>query len=169
MHGILKGNPVVKVCFVCLGNICRSPTGEAVLRDLVERAGLAEFIEIDSAGTGDWHIGQPPDPRSIAAARRRGIELTGRARQFQRSDWDVFDYVLAMDRANYETLRSWAPEGVAEEKLALLRSFDPASPPDADVPDPYYTRDGFDGVIDLCIAACAPLLEHIRRKHGLER
>lgn len=137
------------------------------MRDLVERAGLAGEIEVDSAGTGDWHIGQSPDPRSVAAARRRGIMVTGRARQFTSSDWETFDLVIAMDRSNYRELASSAPEGVVEKKLALLRSFDPASPLDADVPDPYYTHDGFDEVIDLCIAACKPLLEHIRRVHEL--
>jgi protein-tyrosine phosphatase len=138
------------------------------MRDLVERAGLSGSIEVDSAGTGDWHVGDSPDPRSTAAAKRRGIVLAGRARQFEREDWDRFDYVLAMDRSNFQALRSGTPRGVADKKLALLRSFDPASPPDSDVPDPYYTRDGFDEVIDLCIAACMPLLEHIRREHGLK-
>jgi len=137
------------------------------MRDLVEREGLSVHIEVDSAGTGDWHVGEPPDPRSVAAARRRGITLGGLARQFKKSDWESFDFVLAMDRSNYDELARSAPSGVAARKLALLRSFDPASPPNADVPDPYYTRDGFDEVIDLCIAACKPLLEHIRRVHEL--
>jgi protein-tyrosine phosphatase len=138
------------------------------MRDLVEREGLSGSIEVDSAGTGDWHAGEPPDPRSVAAAKRRGIFVTGRARQFVRSDWDRFDHVIAVDRSNYDALASGAPKGVAEKKLALLRSFDPASPAGADVPDPYYTRDGFDEVIDLCIAACTPFLEHVRRLHGIE-
>jgi protein-tyrosine phosphatase len=159
---------VVRICFVCLGNICRSPTAEAVMRHLVKQEGLGHRIEVDSAGTGDWHVGDSPDPRSTAAAKRRGIVLTGRARQFERKDWDRFDYVLAMDRSNFQALRSGAPRDVADKKLALLRSFDPASPPDSDVPDPYYTHDGFDEVIDLCIAACGSLLEHVRREHGLE-
>jgi protein-tyrosine phosphatase len=137
------------------------------MRDMVEREGLSGSIEVDSAGTGDWHIGDPADPRSIAAARKRGFDLTGRARQFQERDWETFDYVIAMDRSNYDILRDSAPDGAAEKKLSLLRSFDPTSPPDSDVPDPYYTRDGFDEVIDLCVAACGPLLERLRRTHGL--
>ena len=137
------------------------------MREVVRRAGLDGSIEVDSAGTGDWHIGEPADPRSIAAAKRRGFELTGRARQFQKRDWQAFDYVIAMDQSNYDNLRGSAPYGVAEEKLSLLRSFDPASPPNSDVPDPYYTREGFDEVIDLCVASCAALLEHLRRTHGL--
>jgi len=160
---------MVKICFVCLGNICRSPTAEAVMRDVVAKDGLSDLVDVDSAGTGDWHVGEPPDARSVEAAKRRGITVSGRARQFQDRDWDVFDYVIAMDRSNYEALARSAPLGVAEKKLALLRSFDPASPPNADVPDPYYTRDGFDEVIDLCIAACNPLLQHIRRTHGFEK
>jgi protein-tyrosine phosphatase len=160
---------MVRVCFVCLGNICRSPTAEAVFRDLVTRAGLSGHIEIDSAGTGDWHVGHPPDRRSAAAAAKRGITLTGRARQFERSDWERFDYVLAMDQSNYDDLRRSGPAAVVERKLRLLRSFDPASPPGASVPDPYYTEDGFDEVIDLCLAACTELLAHIREAHGLSR
>jgi protein-tyrosine phosphatase len=138
------------------------------MRDVVRRAGLSASIEVDSAGTGDWHIGEPADPRSIAAAKKRGFDLTGRARQFRESDWKTFDYVIAMDRSNYDILLESAPDGgAAEKKLSLLRSFDPESPPNSDVPDPYYTRDGFDEVIDLCVAACELLLEHLRRAHGL--
>jgi protein-tyrosine phosphatase len=156
---------MVRVCFVCLGNICRSPTAEAVMRALVERAGLVDRIEVDSAGTGDWHVGHSPDPRSVAAAKARGIALTGRARRFEKRD--RFDYVLPVDRSNYDTLRHGAPAGVVDVKLRLLRSFDPASPAGAGVPDPYYSEDGFDEVIDLCIAACEGLLSHIRETHDL--
>lgn len=158
---------MVRVCFVCLGNICRSPTAEAVMRDLVEREGLVGSIEIDSAGTGDWHVGDPPDARSVAAGKKRGIRVSGRARHFEPEDWDRFDYVLAMDGSNHEALRKSAPESARGEKLHLFRSFDAASPPGSDVPDPYYTVDGFDEVIDLCIAGCRGLLEHIRARHGL--
>src|SRR5579862_3113572 len=125
---------MVRVCFVCLGNICRSPTAEAVMRDLVERAGLSASIEVESAGTGDWHIGQRADPRSIAAGARRGIVLDGRAQQFGRNDWERFDYVLAVDKPNYETLERHAPKGVPGSKLRLLRSFDAKAPPGAIVP-----------------------------------
>jgi protein-tyrosine phosphatase len=160
---------MVRVCFVCLGNICRSPTAEAVMRDLVERAGLSGEIEVDSAGTGDWHAGQPPDRRSVAAARQRGISVGGRARQFTSADWERFDYVLAMDRSNYDDLKASLPNAALGKKLSLIRSFDPASPKGASVPDPYYSTDGFEEVIDLSIAACGPLLEHIRAEHGLAR
>src|SRR5262245_37963740 len=128
----------VSVCFVCLGNICRSPTAEGVMRHLVEAAGLGERIEVSSAGTGDYHVGEEPDARARDAARRRGIHLMSRARQFKKSDWDRFDYVLAMDRSNMRELGRGAPSKAVLAKLSLLRSFDPASPPDAAVPDPYY-------------------------------
>jgi protein-tyrosine phosphatase len=158
---------MISVCFVCLGNICRSPTAEAVMRDLVERAGLSEHVAIESAGTGDWHIGDAPDPRSVAAAKRRGIRVGGRARQFKPADFARFDHVLALDSSNYVDLLRLAPSEDARKKLRLLRSFDAASPSDSSVPDPYYTTDGFDEVIDLCIAACEGLLAHLRAAHGL--
>lgn len=158
---------MVRLCFVCLGNICRSPTAEAVMRDLVKKAGLEAHVEIESAGTGDWHVGHSPDPRSTAAAARRGIQLTGQARHWEPEDWDRFDYVLAMDRSNFNDLRQTAPPGVPERKLHMFRSFDPEAPAGAGVPDPYNTTDGFDEVIDQCLAACGPLLEHARKFHGL--
>jgi protein-tyrosine phosphatase len=158
---------MVRFCFVCLGNICRSPTAEAVMRDLVRRAGLEDAVEIASAGTGDWHVGQTADPRSIAAAKERGITIAGRARQWDAADWNRFDYVLAMDRKNFNELRKTAPSGVAEQKLHMFRSFDPDAPAGASVPDPYLGEGGFDVVIDQCVAACAPLLDHARKFHGL--
>src|SRR5690349_5069848 len=108
----MVGSHMVRLCFVCLGNICRSPTAEAVMRGLVEKAGLSAVIEIDSAGTGDWHIGEPPDPRSVAAGKRRGVHLGGRARHFEPDDWGRFDYVLAMDEKNFADLEKTAPRGV---------------------------------------------------------
>jgi protein-tyrosine phosphatase len=158
---------MVSVCFVCLGNICRSPTAEGVFRHLVEAAGLGGAIEIDSAGTGGYHVGDRPDPRSRAAAQRRGIRVDGCARQFVRADFDRFDYVLAMDGSNLEALRALRPKS-CRGKLALLRSFDAAAPENSFVPDPYYGGDsGFDEVIDQCLRACEGLLAHIRREHGL--
>jgi protein-tyrosine phosphatase len=157
------------VSFVCLGNICRSPTAEAVMRHLVREAGLEGKIEIESAGTGDWHLGEPRDRRSLEVGRRRGMPLSGTARQFQRPDFGRLDYVLAMDRQNLAALERLAPDPAARAKVHLLRSFDPRSDPeDSEVPDPYYGGDaGFDRVIDICEAACRGLLEHLRREHGL--
>ena len=156
------------LCFVCLGNICRSPTAEGVMRQLVREAGLEASVKVESAGTAGYHTGEAPDRRARAAGARRGIVIGGAARQFQRADWQRFDYVLAMDRSNRDDLASTAPSAELLQKLHLLRSFDPASPAGADVPDPYYGgEDGFDLVLDLCLAACRPLLERVRREHGL--
>jgi protein-tyrosine phosphatase len=159
----------LRVSFVCLGNICRSPTAEAVMRHLVKEAGLAERVRVDSAGTGDWHVGEARDARSAAVGRRRGIPLAGHARQWQRADFARFDYVLAMDRKNQRDLLELAPDDEARAKIHLLRAFDPASGrDDDDVPDPYYGGpDGFDRVFDICEAACRGLLAHLRREHGL--
>jgi protein-tyrosine phosphatase len=158
----------IRLSFVCLGNICRSPTAEAVMRHLIKKEGLERQIVLDSAGLGDWHVGAARDARSQAVGRRRGVPLEGVARQFQPEDFARFEYVLAMDRSNYKGLLALAPDEEARAKVRLLRSFDPASPPDAEVPDPYYGGpQGFDEVFDICEAACAGLLAHLRRKHAL--
>jgi protein-tyrosine phosphatase len=159
--------PVIRVCFVCLGNICRSPAAEGVMRHLVREAGLEAAIEVDSAGTAGYHAGDAPDARARAAGRRRGIEISGRARQVTRADFERFDYILVMDDENLSNLRSLAPAKPKAE-YGLLRAFDPTSPPGASVPDPYYGGEqGFDDVLDQCIRACSGLLERIRREHGL--
>jgi protein-tyrosine phosphatase len=162
--------PRVRISFVCLGNICRSPTAEAVMRHMVAAAGLQEAIAIDSAGTGDWHVGEPRDKRSAAVGQRRGMPLSGRARNFVAADFARFDHVLAMDRQNFENLRKLAPDAEARAKVALLRSFDPtvAASGDDEVPDPYYGGpEGFDHVFDVCVAACTGLLAHLRQTHGV--
>jgi protein-tyrosine phosphatase len=159
----------VRLSFVCLGNICRSPTAEAVMRHLVKQEGLEKKVLLDSAGLGDWHRGEARDSRSQAVGRRRGVPLEGVARQFQPDDFARFDHVLAMDRQNRDGLLKLAPDEEARAKVRLLRSFDPAAPPDAEVPDPYYGGpQGFDQVFDICEAACAGLLAHLRRAHRLD-
>jgi len=161
----------VRLLFVCLGNICRSPTAEGVMRSLIEREGLEDEIETDSAGTGAWHIGSAPDPRASAAAHSRGVALAGTARLITPADFERFDMILAMDGANERDLRLLAtgeehPEGHRREaKVRLLREFDPASAAggELDVPDPYYgTPGGFDEVFELVSAACEGLLAEIR-------
>ncbi len=153
-----------RVLFVCLGNICRSPTAEGVMRALVRDAGLEDRIEIDSAGTGSWHIGDAPDARATAAARERGIVLEGAARQVQRGDFEAFDLIVAMDRQNLADLRHLAPDERAAEKVVLLRELDPASAGrQLDVPDPYHGgARGFEHVLDLVHDACTALLERLR-------
>jgi protein-tyrosine phosphatase len=159
---------LVRVCFVCLGNICRSPSAEGVMRHLVQQAGLDGAIKVDSAGTASYHAGELPDRRARLVAKRRGVELSGRARQFLRSDWDHFDYVVAMDLSNMRDLQESVPSQDYLKKLRLLREYDPEAPRGASVPDPYYGGDeGFDDVLDLCEAACRGLLDQIRRAHGL--
>jgi len=160
--------PHVRICFVCLGNICRSPTAEAVMRALVGRSGLERAIEIDSAGTGDWHAGEPPDERATAAGKRRGVSLGGEARQFRKADFDRFDYVVGMDTENGRSLEKLAKDLSAREKISLLRRYERPDPKNIDVPDPYYGGDaGFDEVIDICERGCAGLLAFIRERHGL--
>jgi protein-tyrosine phosphatase len=155
----------MNILFVCLGNICRSPTAEGVMRKLVRDAGLEQSFELDSAGTGAWHVGDPPDERATAAARNRGIALEGQARKVRPDDFDRFDLILAMDSANERDLAYLAPSQDARAKVRLLREFDPASGglEDLDVPDPYYdSARGFEIVLDQVQAACEGLLEHAR-------
>ncbi len=156
-----------RILFVCLGNICRSPTAEGVMRALVREAGLEESIELDSAGTGAWHVGNPPDERATETARTRGIVIEGAAREVRRADFDDFDLLIAMDRKNLADLRRLAPDERARARIRLLREFDPASAglgvDELDVPDPYYGGPrGFEDVLDLVHAACEGLLAQIR-------
>jgi protein-tyrosine phosphatase len=153
----------MRILFVCMGNICRSPTAEGVMRRLVSQAGLEDRVEIESAGTGGWHVGEPPDERAALAARRRGITLSGAAQQVTPDDFGRFDLLIALDRANLRELLALAPDEEAAEKVRLLREFDPAASGDLDVPDPYYGGDrGFETVLDLVEAACRGLLDELR-------
>ena len=155
----------MKLLFVCLGNICRSPTAEGVMRDLIAREGLEDEMEIDSAGTGAWHVGSAPDSRATAAASGRGVTLEGQARKVTPADFEEFDLILAMDGSNLHDLRQLAADEEQREKVRLLREFDPASEGEADldVPDPYYGGErGFEDVFDFVKAACEGLLAQIR-------
>jgi len=152
----------MRLLFVCLGNICRSPTAEAVMRHLLVEEGLADAVEIDSAGTGDWHVGHAPDQRSTGAASGRGIELSGQARQVTPGDIEAFDLILAMDRSNHDDLLALAPDEGARERVRLLREYDreAVATGELEVPDPYYGGDdGFEDVLDLVTRACEGLLE----------
>jgi protein-tyrosine phosphatase len=153
-----------RVLFVCTGNICRSPTAEGVFRKLVADAGLTGRIAIDSAGTHGYHVGEPPDRRAQAAARRRGYDLSRlRARCVARDDFERFDLVLAMDREHHEILAGLAPPS-AENKVKLMMEFGRRSAR-AEVPDPYYGGpDGFELVLDLLEDAAEGLLETLRNE-----
>ncbi len=158
---------MVRVLFVCLGNICRSPTAEGVFRALVESQGLTGKIEIDSAGTHAYHVGQGPDPRAQEAAARRGIDLSRlRGRRATAADIEEFDYVLAMDEDNYANLLHIAPMQY-ESRVRLLMAFAPERPED-EVPDPYFGGEGgFDRVLDMIEDAARGLLADIRRQHNI--
>lgn len=156
---------MIKVLFVCLGNICRSPTAEGIFRKRVENEGLSAAIDVDSAGTSDWHIGGPPDDRSQAAAEARNIDISGlRARQAKPDDFHTFDYVIAMDGSNFTKLSALAPAG-QEHRLHMCLSFAPDIEIE-DVPDPYY-EGNFDKIFDLITQACDGLLADIRKTHSI--
>ncbi len=152
----------IRVLFVCMGNICRSPTAEAVFRRTVEQAGLGDFIECDSAGTHDYHIGEPPDHRAQNAASRRGYDMSQlRGRQVSPRDFDDFDYVVAMDRRNRSLLEGLCPPG-REEKLMLFCDFH-ADHAGREVPDPYYGGErGFEQVLDLIEAVSASIVDRLK-------
>lgn len=151
-----------KLLFVCLGNICRSPSAENIMNHLIDQAGLSDSIFCDSAGTSSYHIGSSPDPRMNAAAvTKLGIKLRGQARQFQKSDFQEFDLILAMDRNNYDNITALDPTGKYHNKVHLMCKFCSRHNLQ-DVPDPYYGgTEGFNQVIDLLLDACEGLLQHI--------
>ena len=154
---------IVRVLFVCLGNICRSPMAEAVFRHLVQEAGLANHIDMASAGTGGWHAGDRPHRGTVAVLRAHKIEINNkRARQLNRSDMQEFDYIVAMDSENVSDI-----EALFGRKVPRLLDFAPrGSLTRVDVPDPYYDNN-FDEVYDLVLAGCQALLAHIRLQEGL--
>ena len=157
--------PKISVLFICMGNICRSPTAEGVFRHVVEAEGLAEHIRVDSAGTHAYHIGEPADRRARAAAQRRGISLEGiTARRVESSDFERFDYVLAMDHDNLSLLSQQA-EDEYKERIGLFLQYTAGG--EEEVPDPYYGGSaGFERVLDLVEEASRGLLETLRSRHS---
>ena len=155
---------MIKILFVCMGNICRSPTAQGVFQRLIEQTGLINEIKIDSAGTHAYHVGNPPDPRAQAVALRRGIDLSSlRARRVARGDFEKYDYILAMDQDNLSALRMVCPPEHSY-KLRLFLEYAPDLTV-RDVPDPYYGgATGFEQVLDLVEIASEGLLRHLRQQ-----
>jgi protein-tyrosine phosphatase len=152
-----------RVCFVCTGNICRSPMAESVFRARVAEAGLDGLVEIDSAGTGGWHEGDGADPRAVAVLEDHGYDSAHTARQFQASWFSRLDLVIALDSGHLKALRRLAPTQEDVAKVRLLRTYDPAAGDDLDVPDPYYGgMDGFGECLEMVEAASEGLLAAVR-------
>jgi protein-tyrosine phosphatase len=158
--------PTISVLFVCMGNICRSPTAHGVFQALVDEHGLGDQISVDSAGTHSYHIGSTPDPRSQHTARSRGVDLSRlRARQFRSEDFLDFDYLIAMDRSNFTQMAAIKPEE-AHARLDLMLDYSEKYD-QKEVPDPYFGDDGFELVFDMVNDASEGLLRHIREQHRI--
>ncbi len=158
-------NTILKVCFVCHGNICRSPLAQGVMETLIKQEELENKIIVSSAGVSGWHVGEPPDARMQDTARQHGISLNSRALHFQGHDFQQLDLVLAMDHSNMETLKALRPAAETREKLFLFRSFDPENNGDLEVPDPYYGGGkGFERVYEMVERTCPKILEHMKLK-----
>ncbi|MEX0648469.1 MAG: low molecular weight protein-tyrosine-phosphatase [Balneolaceae bacterium] len=159
---ITKDNPF-KICFVCLGNICRSPTAEGIFQHLVNERGLQSWFYVESAGTSAYHIGELANSKSRQVAGRHGIELLSRARRFEPEDIEEFDLILAMDHENLENIKSFDRNGQYHHKVSLMREYDPL-PEDKAVPDPYYGgMDGFQNVFEVLKRSCEALLDELEK------
>lgn len=157
----------IRICFVCSGNICRSPTAEGIFNTLLAEAGLTHAFHVESFGIGNWHVGERPDPRSVRAAEARGHRLESRAQQWNARDFERFDHVVAMDRTHVASLVRLAPNDAMQAKISLARDHTDG-PRDLDVPDPYYGEtEGFDDVVAICLDACTALLAKLRLEHAV--
>lgn len=156
----------MRICFVCLGNIVRSPLAEHMFLTLAKEAGVAQKYEVDSAGTSAYHVGESPDPRMRRVARGHGLIYDGSSRQFRRNDFKNFDLIIAMDTQNRRDLRRLAFSVEDGEKVHLMREFDPQGVPNAGVPDPYYGRgsEGFEEVYQIVERSCRGLLEYLEKE-----
>ena len=159
---------MTRIVFVCLGNICRSPTAEGVMNHLLKERTLTHKVYIDSAGTSGWHAGDSADHRSRETAKRYGFDLESRSRKFTVDDFRNFDYIIAMDKSNKQNILQLSSSEEDREKVYLFRNFDVNSPPNSDVPDPYYGGEkGFDHVFSICFAGCKGLLKHLEEQGRL--
>lgn len=157
---ITKENPY-KLCFVCLGNICRSPTAEGIFQHIVNERGLQSYFYVDSSGTSAYHIGEPANSKSQWVANQQGVQLHSKARRFDSADLEEFDLILAMDSENFRNISRSDRDGIYSEKIKMMREFDP-QPDDRDVPDPYYGgMDGFQNVFDVLKRSCDELLNRL--------
>lgn len=155
-------NEPYKLVFVCLGNICRSPTGEGVFQHLVNESGFGNYFEIDSAGTSAFHVGQPANSKSRQVAESQGVKLLSRARQFKKSDLDYYDLIIPMDKENHENILAMTDSDDHKEKIRLLREYDP-KPEGGEVPDPYYGGlAGFENVYRIIERSCKQLLDQLK-------
>ncbi len=156
----------IKILFVCLGNICRSPLAEAIFKEKAKSAGLDKIITVDSCGTGNYHIGEDPDPRSIAIAEKHDIPMHHKARQLSREDGDNFNYIMVMDDKNYEDTMAVVHYGSAS--VYKMRHFDPLGR-DKDVPDPYFGGDeGFQHVYDILDRSSIQFLEYLKKEYQIK-
>lgn len=159
---------MLNINFVCMGNICRSPSGEAVMNAIIEKNGLSDQIKCDSSGTIGYHTGEPADARMQRHAQKRGYNLTSRARKFVPEDFTEFDYIIAMDNANYRDIIAQDPEKQFSGKVFLMTEFCSRHGKTGGVPDPYYGgAEGFELVLDLIEDACEGLLDKIKKDHNL--
>lgn len=163
MSVISKDNPY-KIVFVCLGNICRSPTAEGVFQHLVNERGLQSYFYVDSAGTSAYHIGETANSRSRDTASKHGIELKSRARRFEAEDLEEFDLIVAMDSQNLKDIKQLDTKGTIDAKVVSMRDYDPR-PGDGNVPDPYYGGiDGFKNVFEIVKRSCETLLDELESR-----
>ena len=158
----------IRLLFVCLGNICRSPAAEGIMSGIVEKNGLQDIIDVDSAGTSGWHQGDMPDERMRSHGEKRGYDFCSRARKFRKSDFDDFDYIIVMDENNYSSVKSLASGKVQEDKIHMMTEFSVQYNNHNHIPDPYYGgSSGFELVLDLLEDACEGLLLTIKKEHQL--
>ncbi len=168
MNYIQTDKKKIRLLFVCLGNICRSPAAEGIMKKIVDKNDLQDIIEVDSAGTSGWHEGDLPDERMRAHGERRGYDFSSRARKFTKNDFDLFDYIIVMDDSNYNNVKSLANSNEQVEKIRMMTDFTVQNTHHNYIPDPYYGDvSGFELVLDLLEDASEGLLQAIKKKYSL--